>query len=66
MLLDLPIFAGETHEDIDKHGNQYPEYFEDESDEEKEDYTIKDTDALIISGKIVTINDQYIILLGKK
>ena len=28
-------------------------YFDEDSEEEKEDYTIKETDALVIAGKIV-------------
>ena len=48
------------------------QYFETDSEDEKEDYTIKDTDALIIAGKIVKCFHyrfslyQYIKLIGEK
>jgi len=50
---NLPVFVAETTEDIEKIGNDnYPMYFDEDSEEEKEDYTIKETDALVIAGKI--------------
>lgn len=55
-ILYLPIFVAETTEDIKKIGNDdYPLYFDEDSEEEKEDYIIKATDALIIAGKIVRV-----------
>lgn len=49
---DLPAF-GENFMDVARSGSQYPAAVEDISDDEKEDYYIKDTDALIVAGKIV-------------
>lgn len=34
--------------------SKYPMAIEDLSDDEKEDYYIKDTDALLVAGKVVT------------
>jgi len=36
------------------HKDEYPFAFEDMSDEEREDFQIKPTDALIVAAKIVT------------
>lgn len=51
----LPVFAGEIEDlknekNIDEEG--HPIGIDDVSDEEKEDYQIKPTDALIIAGKV--------------
>jgi periodic tryptophan protein 1 len=49
---DLPVF-GDNLMDLMNAGGQYPMAIEDLSDDEKEDYYIKDSDALIVAGKIV-------------
>jgi len=48
----MPIFGDNVRELAQKGGN-YPLGADDLSDDEKEDYYIKDTDALIVAGKIV-------------
>ena len=50
---DLPAF-GDNFMDVVRSGSQYPAAVEDISDDEKEDYYIKDSDALIVAGKIVS------------
>jgi len=49
----MPVFAAETNmlkgKKID---NLYPDGFDEISDEEKEDYTIKKSDAIIVGAKI--------------
>lgn len=50
---DLPVF-GDNFQDLMNAQDKYPLAIEDLSDDEKEDYYIKDTDALIVAGKIVT------------
>lgn len=50
---DLPVFGDNLMELMNSQGG-YPMAVEDLSDDEKEDYYIKDTDALIVAGKIVT------------
>lgn len=48
------MFAAETNEDIEKVGkDNYPMFFEEDSEEEKEDYTIRENDHLIVAGKMV-------------
>ena len=49
---DMPVFGDNLMEMMNTNGN-YPMAVEDLSDDEKEDYYIKDTDALIVAGKIV-------------
>jgi len=51
---DLPVFGDNLMEMMNSGGGNYPMAIEDLSDDEKEDYYIKDTDALIVAGKIVT------------
>lgn len=51
---DMPVFGDNLMEMMNSNGN-YPMAVEDLSDDEKEDYYIKDTDALIVAGKIVII-----------
>jgi periodic tryptophan protein 1 len=51
---DMPVF-GDNLMELMNGGGQYPMAIEDLSDDEKEDYFIKDTDALIVTGKIVTL-----------
>lgn len=50
---NIPTFAEETQmlrgKKIDE---EYPDGFEDISEEEKEDYTIKKTDALLVGAKL--------------
>lgn len=48
----MPVF-GENLMELMHTGGKYPMAVEDLSDDEKEDYYIKDTDALIVTGKIV-------------
>jgi periodic tryptophan protein 1 len=48
----MPVF-GDNLMELMHGGGQYPMAIEDLSDDEKEDYLIKDTDALIVTGKIV-------------
>lgn len=50
----MPVFGDNLMEMMNTNGN-YPMAIEDLSDDEKEDYFIKDTDALIVAGKIVFI-----------
>lgn len=50
---DMPVFGDNLMEMMNSQGG-YPMAIEDLSDDEKEDYYIKDTDALIVAGKIVT------------
>ena len=52
--IDMPIFGDNIAEMI-KSNSKYPMAVEDISDDEKEDYYIKDTDALIVAGKVVPI-----------
>lgn len=52
---DLPVF-GDNLMDLMNAGGDYPMAIEDLSDDEKEDYMIRDTDALIVAGKIVLIS----------
>ena len=49
----MPAF-GDNFMDVVRSGSQYPAAVEDISDDEKEDYYIKDSDALIVAGKIVS------------
>jgi periodic tryptophan protein 1 len=49
---DMPVF-GDDMAAVMKGGGPYPMAIEDLSDDEKEDYYIKDSDALIVAGKIV-------------
>lgn len=49
---DLPVF-GDNLMELMNGGGGYPMAIEDISDDEKEDFYIKDTDALIVAGKIV-------------
>jgi hypothetical protein len=49
---DLPVFGDNLMELMNTNG-KYPMTIEDLSDDEKEDYYIKDTDAIIVAGKIV-------------
>jgi len=51
---DLPVFGDNLMELMNTNG-KYPMAIEDLSDDEKEDYYIKDTDAIIVAGKIVTL-----------
>lgn len=51
---DLPVFGDNLMELMNTNG-KYPMAIEDLSDDEKEDYYIKDTDAIIVAGKIVII-----------
>lgn len=51
---DLPCFGDNLQDLMNAPGN-YPMAIEDLSDDEKEDYYIRDTDALIVAGKIVNI-----------
>lgn len=48
---DMPVFGDNLMEMMNTNGN-YPMAIEDLSDDQKEDYFIKDTDALIVAGKI--------------
>lgn len=50
---NMPVFVSESsllkgH----KVDNDYPDVFEDISEEEKEDYTIKSSDAMIVGAKV--------------
>jgi hypothetical protein len=51
---DMPVFGDNLMEMMNTNG-KYPMAVEDLSDDEKEDYYIKDTDALIVAGKIVPL-----------
>lgn len=51
---DMPVFGDNLMEMMNTQGN-YPMAIDDLSDDEKEDYYIKDTDALIVAGKIVRL-----------
>jgi gamma-glutamyl-gamma-aminobutyrate hydrolase PuuD len=51
---DLPVFGDNLMELMNTNG-KYPMAIEDLSDDEKEDYYIKDTDAIIVAGKIVCL-----------
>lgn len=51
---DLPVFGDNLMELMNTNG-KYPMAIEDLSDDEKEDYYIKDTDAIIVAGKIVPL-----------
>lgn len=50
----MPVF-GDNLMELMHSGGKYPMAVEDLSDDEKEDYYIKDTDALIVAGKIVIL-----------
>lgn len=50
----MPVFGDNLMEMMNT-GGKYPMAIEDLSDDEKEDYYIKDTDALIVAGKIVIL-----------
>ena len=52
--VDMPIFGDNIVEMIQSN-SKYPMAVEDLSDDEKEDYYIKDTDALIVAGKVVPL-----------
>lgn len=52
---DMPVF-GENLMELMHTGGKYPMAVEDLSDDEKEDYYIKDSDALIVTGKIVSLS----------
>jgi periodic tryptophan protein 1 len=53
----MPVFGDNIMEMMNTNANgKYPMAVEDLSDDEKEDYYIKDTDALIVAGKIVRFN----------
>jgi len=52
---DMPVFGDNLMEMMNT-GGKYPMAIEDLSDDEKEDYYIKDTDALIVAGKIVILH----------
>ena len=52
--VDMPIFGDNIAEMIQSN-SIYPMAVEDLSDDEKEDYYIKDTDALIVAGKVVPL-----------
>ncbi len=49
----MPVFGDNLMEMMNSGNGNYPMAIEDLSDDEKEDYFIKDTDALIVAGKIV-------------
>lgn len=49
----MPIFGDNVMEMMNSN-SKYPMAIEDLSDDEKEDYYIKDTDALLVAGKVVT------------
>ena len=49
---DMPVFGDNVRELMLK--GEYPMGADELSDDEKEDYYIKDTDALIVAGKIVS------------
>lgn len=51
----MPVF-GDNLMELMHTGGKYPMAVEDLSDDEKEDYYIKDTDALIVTGKIVCLS----------
>ena len=53
--VDMPIFGDNIVEMIQSN-SKYPMAVEDLSDDEKEDYYIKDTDALIVAGKVVPLS----------
>ena len=53
---DLPVFGDNLMEMMNSGGGNYPIAIEDLSDDEKEDYYIKDSDALIVAGKIVVLH----------
>lgn len=48
---DMPVYGDNLMEMMNTNG-KYPMAIEELSDDEKEDYYIKDTDALIVAGKI--------------
>ena len=48
---DMPVLGDNLMEMMNSSG-KYPMAVEELSDDEKEDYYIKDTDALIVAGKI--------------
>ena len=50
----MPVF-GENLMELMNTGGKYPMAIEDLSDDEKEDYFIRDTDALIVAGKVVEL-----------
>jgi hypothetical protein len=52
---DMPVFGDNLMEMMNSGNGNYPMAVEDLSDDEKEDYYIKDTDALIVAGKIVSL-----------
>lgn len=54
---DLPAFGNNLAEF--GQNQHYPMALEDLSDDEKEDYYIKDSDALIVAGKVVDF--QFIV-----
>lgn len=51
---DMPIFGDNLMEMMNTGNGNYPMAVEDLSDDEKEDFYIRDTDALIVAGKIVS------------
>lgn len=48
---DLPVFGDNVADMVNAH-SQYPLAVEELSDDEREDYYIKDSDALIVAGKV--------------
>ena len=50
---DMPCFGDNVAELMQSKGGNFPMLDEELSDDEKEDYYIKDTDALVVVGKIV-------------
>jgi|JI6StandDraft_1071083.scaffolds.fasta_scaffold224665_2 hypothetical protein len=51
---DLPVFGDNVADMVNAH-SQYPLAVEELSDDEREDYYIKDSDALIVAGKVVDL-----------
>lgn len=47
----MPIFGDDVNELMNAKSN-YPMAIDDLSDDEKDDFYIKDTDALIVAGKV--------------
>lgn len=49
-----PVFANETLMDGEARARDgYPQEFDEDSEDDVEDYTIKQTDCLVVAGKIV-------------
>jgi len=50
----VPSFAQETRQILtgSRKKDQYPDFIDEESEDEKEDYNIRDTDSVVIAGKI--------------